>query len=155
MKIWLDMDGTIVDLYNVENWLEMLITENPTPYEIAKPLINLSVLAKLIHKIQNKGLEVCIVSALSKNSSPEYDKKVKIAKEKWLKKHLPSVKFDEIRFVPYDFIKNNVNGGKDLLFDDENRHLVKWTGSAFHASKIFPTLKFIIKNGTPEKLENN
>ena len=25
MKIWFDMDGTIADLYGVENWLEMLI----------------------------------------------------------------------------------------------------------------------------------
>ena len=38
-KIWLDMDGTFVDLYGVENWLPMLRAEETTPYEIAKPLV--------------------------------------------------------------------------------------------------------------------
>lgn len=61
----------------------------------------------------------------------------------WLKKHLASVKFDEIRFVPYTFTKNNVNTGNDILFDDEERHLTTWTGTAVHASKIFQTLKAI------------
>ena len=38
-EIWFDMDGTIADLYGVENWLEMLIAEDPTPYAVAKPLL--------------------------------------------------------------------------------------------------------------------
>ena len=143
MKIWFDMDGTIADLYGVNGWLDMLIAYDETPYAVAKPLVNLNTLAKLIHKAQRNGFEVCIVSALSKNSTPAYDEKVKTAKMGWLKKHLASVKFDEIRFVPYTFTKNNVNTGNDILFDDEERHLTAWTGTAVHASKIFQTLKAI------------
>lgn len=143
MKIWFDMDGTIADLYGVDGWLEMLRASDPTPYAVAKPLVNLSVLARLIHKVQRLGFEVCIVSALSKNSTAEYDEKVKTAKMKWLKKHLASVNFDEIRFVPYAFTKNDVNSGSDILFDDEERHLTAWTGTAIHASEIFSTLRAI------------
>lgn len=143
MKIWFDMDGTIADLYGVNGWLDMLIAYDETPYAVAKPLVNLNILAKLIHKAQRNGFEVCIVSALSKNSTPAYDEKVKTAKMGWLKKHLASVKFDEIRFVPYTFTKNDVNTGNDILFDDEERHLTAWTGTAVHASKIFQTLKAI------------
>ena len=143
MKIWFDMDGTIADLYGVNGWLDMLIAYDETPYAVAKPLVNLNTLAKLIHKAQRNGFEVCIVSALSKNSTPAYDEKVKTAKMGWLKKHLASVKFDEIRFVPYTFTKNDVNTGNDILFDDEERHLTAWTGTAVHASKIFQTLKTI------------
>lgn len=143
MKIWFDMDGTIADLYGVNGWLDMLIAYDETPYAVAKPLVNLNTLAKLIHKAQRNGFEVCIVSALSKNSTPAYDEKVKTAKMNWLKKHLASVKFDEIRFVPYTFTKNDVNTGNDILFDDEERHLTAWTGTAVHASKIFSTLKAI------------
>lgn len=143
MKIWFDMDGTIADLYGVNGWLDMLISYDETPYAVAKPLVNLNTLAKLIHKAQRNGFEVCIVSALSKNSTPAYDEKVKTAKMGWLKKHLASVKFDEIRFVPYTFTKNDVNTGNDILFDDEERHLTAWTGTAVHASKIFQTLKAI------------
>lgn len=143
MKIWFDMDGTIADLYGVENWLDYLIAKDETPYAVAKPLVNLNTLAKLIHKAQRNGFKVCVVSALAKNSTTEYDEKVKKAKMKWLKKHLASVTFDEIRFVPYTFVKNNVNSGSDILFDDEERHLTAWTGTAVHASKIFTTLRAI------------
>ena len=36
-----DMDGTIADLYGVENWLEYLIAENTFPYANARPLLHL------------------------------------------------------------------------------------------------------------------
>lgn len=143
MKIWFDMDGTIADLYGVNGWLEMLIAHDATPYAIAKPLVNLSALARLMHKAQRNGFKICIVSALAKNSTTEYDEKVKDAKRAWLKKHLASVDFDEIRFVPYTFIKNDVNSGSDILFDDEERHLMAWTGTAIHASAILETLRAI------------
>ena len=143
MKIWFDMDGTITDLYGVENWLEMLIAHDETPYAIAKPIVNLSVLARLMNKVQRKGFEICIVSALAKDSTAEYDEKVRNAKIKWLANHLKSVHFDEIRFVPYWYTKNDVNTGTDVLFDDEERHLEKWTGTAVHASKMIETLKTI------------
>ena len=143
MKIWFDMDGTIADLYGVENWLEMLIAHDETPYAIAKPIVNLSVLARLMNKVQRKGFEICIVSALAKDSTAEYDERVRNAKIKWLTNHLKSVHFDEIRFVPYWYTKNDVNTGTDILFDDEERHLEKWTGTAVHASKMIETLKAI------------
>ena len=143
MKIWFDMDGTIADLYGVENWLEMLIAHDETPYAIAKPIVNLSVLARLMNKVQCKGFEICIVSALAKDSTAEYDERVRNAKIKWLANHLKSVHFDEIRFVPYWYTKNDVNTGTDVLFDDEERHLEKWTGKAVHASKMIETLKAI------------
>ena len=143
MKIWFDMDGTIADLYGVENWLEMLIAHDETPYAIAKPIVNLSVLARLMNKVQRKGFEICIVSALAKDSTAEYDERVRNAKIKWLANHLKSVHFDEIRFVPYWYTKNDVNTGADVLFDDEERHLEKWTGTAIHASKMIEILKAI------------
>ena len=143
MKIWFDMDGTIADLYGVDNWLEMLMAHDETPYAIAKPIVNLSVLARLMNKVQRKGFEICIVSALAKDSTAEYDERVRNAKIKWLANHLKSVHFDGIRFVPYWYTKNDVNTGADVLFDDEERHLEKWTGTAIHASKMIETLKAI------------
>ena len=50
-----DMDGTIADLYGVENWLDYLIAENTRPYAIAKPLVNLSALARKLNALQRMG----------------------------------------------------------------------------------------------------
>lgn len=139
--IWLDMDGTIADLYGVTNWLNMLIAEDETPYAIAKPLVRMATLARLLNNRQKKGYRIAIVTALAKNSTPDYDKAVKKAKIEWLNKHLPSVRFDEIKFVPYTYIKNNANSGNDILFDDEARHLDAWTGTAVNAKQLIQTLK--------------
>lgn len=141
MKIWFDMDGTIVDLYGVNNWLEMLIAEDETPYAIAKPIVNLSLLARLLNKVQRNGYEICVVTALAKNSTADYDEKVRNAKIKWLARHLKSVHFNEIKFVPYWYTKNNVNEGNDWLFDDEERHLSAWTGTAYPANTMIEVLK--------------
>ena len=141
MKIWLDMDGTIANLYAVEGWLPMLRAYDPTPYASAKPLVNMSVLARLLNSRQREGFKICIITALSKEPTPAYDKAVIEAKKVWLKKHLPSVQFDEIRFVPYTFEKNKVNSGQDILFDDEARHLEAWTGTAIPAENIIAGLK--------------
>ena len=50
--ICFDMDGTIADFYGVENWLEYLKSENPYPYMIAKPLVNMSALARVLNNRQ-------------------------------------------------------------------------------------------------------
>ena len=143
MKIWFDMDGTIADLYGVDNWLEMLTNHDETPYVTAKPLVNLALLARLMNKAQRNGHKICIITALAKNSNNEYDEKVIKAKAEWLKTHLASVKFDEIHFVPYWYTKNDVNSGYDILFDDEERHLEKWHGMAVNAKNMIATLKAV------------
>ena len=143
MKIWFDMDGTIADLYGVENWLPMLEAHDETPYAVAKGIVNLALLARLMNKAQRNGYEICVVSALAKGSTPDYDERVINAKKAWLGRHLKSVQFDEIRFVPYWYEKNRVNTGADILFDDEERHLTAWTGTAINAKMMIETLKKI------------
>lgn len=143
MKIWFDMDGTIADLYGVENWLPMLEAHDETPYAVAKGIVNLALLARLMNKAQRNGYEICVVSALAKGSTPDYDERVINAKKAWLGRHLKSVQFDEIRFVPYWYEKNRVNTGTDILFDDEERHLTAWTGTAINAKMMIETLKEI------------
>ena len=141
--IWLDMDGTIADLYGVENWLPMLIAHDPTPYAIAKPIPRMASLARMLNNRQRKGYRIAIITALAKDSSPEYDEAVITAKREWLARHLPSVAWDEVKFVPYTYAKNDANRGEDILFDDEDRHLTAWTGIAINAANIIEGLKAI------------
>ena len=123
-SIYLDCDGTWIDLYGVDNWLSDLINHNTRPYEVAKPMVNLAQFAKLIHKAQRKGYKVGIISWLAKNSTEEYDKQVTKAKQEWLKKHLPSVNFDSISIIPYGTPKSKY--GKGILFDDEYQNRKEW-----------------------------
>lgn len=140
--IYFDMDGTIADLYGVSNWLEYLISENPLPYEIAKPLIRLNTLARLLNKLQREGYRIGIISWLAKASTTEYDKKVTVAKETWLKTHLKSVQFDEINIVPHGTPKETFCKTEwDVLFDDEELNRTNWTGQAFDVDNILEILK--------------
>lgn len=142
MTIYFDMDGTIANLYGVNGWLDYLIAKDETPYAIAKPLLRLSLLARLLNRVQNKGIKIGIISWLAKNSNTEYDEAVTIAKLNWLKTHLPSVQFDEINIVPYGTPKESFSKStNDILFDDEAPNRENWTGKAFDEKMIIEILK--------------
>ena len=139
--IYFDLDGTIADLYGVEGWLDDLIAENTRPYAEAKPLLNLSLLARYIHKAQKMGYIVGVISWLSKSGSPEYNKAVTEVKREWLKKHLPSVEWDEIHIVEYGTPKSTCRTCPGILFDDEQRNLDEWGAGAVIASNLLEILR--------------
>lgn len=142
--IYFDMDGTIANLYGVENWLPMLRNEDATPYEKAIPLLKMNVLARRLNKMQKEGWKIGIVSWLAKNSRKEYDEKVIKAKMNWLKTHLKSVKFDEIYIVKYGTPKHEiVNNPNGILFDDEIQNRTNWVGTAYDVQNILEILKEI------------
>ena len=144
-QINLDCDGTFVNLYGVEYWLEMLIAHDPTPYEIAKPLVNLSLLARVLNKLQKQGYKIVIISWLAKNSTKEYNEQVTKVKVKWLKKHLASVKFDEIKIIPYGTPKSTCGCG--YLWDDEEKNRVEWEnngGKAFNVHNLIKDLQNLL-----------
>lgn len=146
MDICFDMDGTIADLYGVQDWLTYLENENAYPYIAAKPLVRLNVLARYIHKLQQKGYRVIIISWLSKSGSTEYNEAVTTAKLEWLAKHLPSVTFDEIHIIPYGEPK--INYGNGILFDDEENNRDLWDSKdmnfSFDVDDIFSAIKNIL-----------
>lgn len=124
MIINFDLDGTLVDLYGVENWLSMLQNEDTTPYTVAKPLVDFSILARLLNRLLASGAEINIISWTSKGGSPEYNAAVAKAKKDYLKKHLPSVDFSNIYIVPYGTPKYTL--AKGILFDDEDKNRTDW-----------------------------
>lgn len=142
MTIWFDMDGTIANLYGVQNWLDYLMASDPTPYAIAKPLLRLNALARVLNNLQRKGYKVGVISWLAKNSTADYDEAVTKAKIDWLTKHLASVTFDEINIVRYGTPKHLFATCKaDILFDDEEKNRKEWTGKAFDVNNILEVLK--------------
>ena len=140
--IYFDMDGTIANLYGVENWLDYLRNYDETPYTIAEPLVRLASLARVLNNLQRKGYKIGIISWLAKNSSTDYDEKVTKAKRAWLNKHLHSVRFDEINIVTYGTPKQRfAKTNNDILFDDEAKNRNDWTGKAFDVTNIIETLR--------------
>ena len=145
--IYFDMDGTIANLYAVEGWLEMLREYDPTPYMQAKVMLNMAVFARLLNKLQKQGYHIGIVSWLSKQPTPFYDIEVTYTKIQWLQKHLPSVKFDEIKIIAYGTPKSQaVKYGGGILFDDECGNREQWQGQAYDEKNILEILKNLVKN---------
>lgn len=141
MTITFDMDNTLCALYDVPNWLDYLIAEDTTPYEIAEPMVRLSALAKRLNNLQKKGYRIAVCSWLSKCGSPDYNERVTEVKLEWLSRHLPSVHWDDVNIVPYGTPKNNYcHSIHDVLFDDTEEVRANWSGKAYDETRIFEIL---------------
>ena len=137
-EIWFDMDGTIADLYSVDNWLAKILVNDVSPYENAKPLVNMNVLARILNKLQKQGYKIGIVSWLAYGENIDGEK-IENAKRKWIKKHLHSVNFNHLDFLPYGTPKQNGRNG--ILFDDEEHNRKMWNDVSYDVDNIIGVLK--------------
>ena len=126
-----DMDGTVADLYGVENWLPMLRNENPLPYLKAEPMWDMEILADLLNEFRAQGGIVAVVSWLSMGSNQQYKEMVRLAKREWLMKFgFPA---DKIHLVQYGATKANCvrkllqEDETAILFDDSEKVRSGWT----------------------------
>ena len=137
-----DMDGTIADFYGVEGWLDDLHASNPRPYEVAKPLVDMIVLNKLLELLKAQGWTICVTSWLANGSSKIFEDATRIAKRKWLKRY--NFPCDEIHLVKYGTTKANCTrkiGGYQILVDDNAKVRKGWT----LGETINPTTENIIE----------
>lgn len=141
--IYFDMDGTIADLYNVPDWLTSLRNEDATPFKVAAPLVNMSAFARLLHSLQKNNVKIGIITWTSMHSSPAFHEVVTAEKMRWLKKHLPSVSWDEIHIVPYGTPKHSLikEENDNYLFDDNGSIRADWSEIAFDETRILDILK--------------
>lgn len=147
MTIYLDLDGTVIDFYGVPNWLECLEAQDSTPYRVAKPLVNLSTLARYLNRLQARGYNIGIISWLSKSGTDKFNAEVAEVKREWLAKHLPSVEWDEIHIIPYGVPKSNcATCPNAILFDDEQRNLNEWTANTHNIAYNADLLMEILRN---------
>lgn len=123
-----DMDGTIADLYSVENWLADLIAENTRPYEIAEPMYNMVELNNVLNMLKADGWTIAVTTWTAKNGTKQYNKAVGYAKIAWLKKY--DFPYDEIHIVKYGTTKANCTRAKadyQILVDDNASVRNGWT----------------------------
>lgn len=132
-----DMDGTIADFYGVADWLEYLMAEDTTPYEVASPLYNMEYLGALLKVLKFQGWHIVITTWLAKDGSKEYNDRTRKAKLEWLEKY--GFPYDEIHLVKYGTTKANCTrkiGGYQVLIDDNEAIRKGWTlGDTIDANK--------------------
>ena len=143
-----DMDGTLVNLYSVSEWLEKLRSYDATPYNAAKPIYEAKELVPLIAELKDRGFRIIITSWLSKESNKKYDAAVREAKKEWLARY--DFPYDEIHLVKYGTPKTRCSRGKakyQILVDDNAEVRSKWTlGATIDANEnIIPLLEAILK----------
>lgn len=139
--IYFDMDGTLNQLYNVPNWLERLRSYDASPYAEAKVNLNMSLLARYLNQLQRKGFKICVISWLSAQSTPDYDRAVTAIKYSWLDEHLGSVSFDEVHITDYGVPKESFRTEKgDILFDDNETIRKAWEENAYPPDMILSVL---------------
>ena len=132
-----DMDGTIANLYGVENWLEDLKAENPRPYAIAEPLYDMELLNDILAVFKAYGWKIVVTTWLAMNSTKEYDALVRETKIMWLDRY--NFPYDEIHLVKYGTTKANCTrklGGFQILIDDNEKVRKGWNlGSTIDANE--------------------
>ena len=130
-----DMDGTIANLYNVNNWLEDIQAHNARPYRIAKPMYDMSALNAILIGLKNYGWRIAITSWLAKDSTKEYDAEVRKAKTEWLNHY--NMPYDELHYYKYGRTKADATRNKStyqILIDDNEQILQGWSlGSTINA----------------------
>lgn len=144
--IYFDMDGTIADLYGVENWEYKLRSFDPTPYKEAQPLVDMDALVDVCSQLIALGITIGVISWLSKDSTKEYDKQVRAAKREWLRQNFPCV--SEYHLVKYGTPKHYVRNVKEsILVDDNDDVCAKWNGNTIDAKQdIIKELQKILDN---------
>ena len=143
--IYFDMDGTIADLYAVQNWEPKLKACDPSPYSEAKPMYNMRILNTILEEIAAKGITIGVISWLAMGSTKEYDKQVRKAKKDWIAQHLPAA--TEIHIIKYGYSKKKAAKIKDAILIDDNADVrAAWKGDTVDATKnILHTLIKILE----------
>lgn len=126
--IWLDMDGTFVDFYGVNGWLDDLVAFNPRPYRVAKSLYNDLDLLSILLDLKGIGYNIGVVSWSSKANNPAFDIIVEENKKEWLIERGYDLVLDKIIVAPYGMCKADLckSYGVGVLVDDEEQNRKNW-----------------------------
>lgn len=118
--ICFDLDGSLVDLYGYEDWLTCLRNNDPSPYRYALPLWNMRKLASILQDLQRAGIEIRIITWLSKESDRNFSAMTRKAKRDWLNSY--GIPYDHFHGVAYGTTK--ADSVRKYLADNETALLI-------------------------------
>ena len=126
--ICFDMDGTIANLYGTKNWLARLRNEDETPYREATAIYNPEILNAILSELAKRGIEIRVITWLSKGSSEDYKARTREAKLDWLADNaFPYNHFHGIRYgaTKADSIREYLGEGETAILIDDNEKVRK------------------------------
>jgi hypothetical protein len=130
--LWLDMDGTIADLYNHNGWLKLIETEQPV-FENLLPICNIDHLTINLKNLIANDFTVGIITWLPANATAQYQINCTIEKLNWTKKYLPFI--TEFYALPYGTPKQNATFAEETVnyLIDDNAEIIKmWNTEPNH-----------------------
>lgn len=131
-KVYLDMDGTVADLYGQPDWLEAIRSEAPGLFLRARPLVSEKA---LLEKFPKEKYEIVVLSMTPKGASLEYCERVKTEKDLWLSKYFPSL--TKRIYKKYGHNKNLKNSANAILIDDNEIIRNNWKGIALNPAQLW------------------
>lgn len=125
--VYLDMDGTIADLYNIKDWLPRLRASDKTIFLECKPIISET---ELFKHFPTDKYDIRILSMTPLGATAEYCKNVEEQKNQWLDKYFPSL--TKRIYKAYSHNKNLKNSANAVLVDDSEPIRSSWKGIALN-----------------------
>ena len=132
INVYLDMDGTIADLYGIENWLPRLQASDRTIFLECKPMVSEETLFKIFPEDKYK---IKILSMTPKNASKGYCVNVAKQKSDWLDIHFP--KLTKRIYKVYGHNKNLKGSENAILIDDSEPIRNSWRGTAVNPAELW------------------
>lgn len=125
--ICFDMDGTIANLYQVENWKEKLNVGNSLPYLTAEPLFDMAELAEILRQLQESEWHIQIITWGSMTATSCQLDEIRQAKLEWL--DMQGFPYDGFHCVKYGTTKARALNNKyeqAILIDDNEKVRKTW-----------------------------
>jgi len=132
INVYLDMDGTIADLYGIKDWLPRLRNEDKTIFIECAPLITEEELLKCFPADK---YEIRILSMTPKDASKEYCKDVVKQKDSWLNAYFPTL--TKRIYRKYGHNKNLKGSANAILIDDSEPIRNSWKGTALNPAEMW------------------
>lgn len=133
IKVVMDLDGTVYDLYGKSDWLETLRAERTGAFTAYGenngflPEINVKKFYEIVNTLLEMGVQFCVTTWLPMQASPEYEEVCRAEKLEWVKQYMPFV--TEFNCVSYGIPKQNCiqkRASRMYLIDDNAEVRETW-----------------------------
>lgn len=123
VKIYFDLDGTVYNLYGVNEWEPKLRAENPNVFREGSFIGDYQEFMNICNKLLEKGVQFGVITWLPMQASPEYEVECELVKREWVQRYMPFV--SEFTAQSYGVPKQNaiIKRAKTMYLLDDNTEI--------------------------------